>query len=145
MGYGLWVMGTTSAYAREGTVEIVHWPSPVRFGTSVTPSGKVVPMKNPLHSCKYSAAAGLKGIGLPEVHLNCQVRKALGCAAPPAKCISSFITIYSESHRHIVSELNEYSMLRELRYYAIKSIKVLNYYSIDIELKYINEYSTLRY
>ena len=23
MGYGLWVMGTTSAYAREGTVEIV--------------------------------------------------------------------------------------------------------------------------
>ena len=95
---GLWVMGTTTAYAREGTVEIVHWPSPVRFGTSVTPSGKVVPMKNPLHSCKYSAAAGLKGIDLPEVHLNCQVRKALGCAAPPAKCISSFITIYSESH-----------------------------------------------
>ena len=45
MGYG--VMGTTSAYAREGTVEIVHWPSPVRFGTSVTPSGKVIPMQNP--------------------------------------------------------------------------------------------------
>ena len=22
---GLWVMGTTSAYARQGTVEIVHW------------------------------------------------------------------------------------------------------------------------
>ena len=77
MGYGLWVMGTTSAYAREGTVEIVHWPSPVRFGTSVTPSGKVVPMKNPLHSCKYSAAAGLKDIVLPEVQLSCQVRKAL--------------------------------------------------------------------
>ena len=38
-------MGTTSAYAREGTVVIVHWPLPVRFGTSVTPSGKVVPMK----------------------------------------------------------------------------------------------------
>ena len=77
MGYGLWVMGTTSAYARQGTVEIVHWPSPVRFGTSVTPSGKVVPMKNPLHSCKYSAAAGLKNIVLPEVQLSCQVRKAL--------------------------------------------------------------------
>ena len=42
--YELWVMGTTTAYAREGTVEIVHWPSPVRFGTSVTPLGKVVPM-----------------------------------------------------------------------------------------------------
>ena len=28
-------MGTTTAYAREGSVEIVHWPSPVRFGTSV--------------------------------------------------------------------------------------------------------------
>ena len=27
-------MGTTTAYAREGSVEIVHWPSPVRFGTS---------------------------------------------------------------------------------------------------------------
>ena len=62
-------MGTTTAYAREGTVEIVHWPSPVRFGTSVTPLGKVVPMKNPLHSCKYSAAAGLKDIVLPEVEL----------------------------------------------------------------------------
>ena len=58
--YGLWVMGTTSAYAREGTVEIVHWPSPVRFGTSVTPSGKVVPMKKHRHSCKYSAAVDLK-------------------------------------------------------------------------------------
>ena len=76
--YGLWVMGTTSAYAREGTVEIVHWPlPPVRFGTCVTPSGKVVPMKNRLHSCKYSAAAGLKDIVLPEVQLSCQVRKAL--------------------------------------------------------------------
>ena len=53
-------MGTTTAYAREGTVEIVHWPSPVRFGTSVTPSGKVVPMKNLRHSCKYSAAVSLK-------------------------------------------------------------------------------------
>ena len=27
-------------------------------------------------------------------------------------------------------------MLRELRYYAIQSVKVLNYYSIDIVLKY---------
>ena len=27
-------------------------------------------------------------------------------------------------------------MLRELRYYAIKSIKVLNYYNIDIVLKH---------
>ena len=77
LGYGLWVMGTNSAYAREGSVAIVHWPLPVRFGTSVTPSGKVVPMKNPLHSCKYSAAAGLKDIVLPEVQLSCQVRKAL--------------------------------------------------------------------
>ena len=75
--YRLWVMGTTSAYARQGTVVIVHWPLPVRFGTSVTPSGKVVPMKNHLHSCKYSAAAGLKDIVLPEVQLSCQVRKAL--------------------------------------------------------------------
>ena len=40
-------MGTTTAYAGEGTVEIVHWPSPVRLGNSVTPSGKVIPMKNP--------------------------------------------------------------------------------------------------
>ena len=48
------------------------------------------------------------------------------------------------SHRHIVSELNEYSMLRESRYYAVKSIKVLNYYIIDTVLKYINEYIMLR-
>ena len=60
MGYGLWVMGTNSAYAREGSVVIVHWPLPVRFGTSVTPSGKVVPMKKHRHSCKYSAAVDLK-------------------------------------------------------------------------------------
>ena len=59
-GYGLWVMGTNSAYAREGSVVIVHWPLPVRFGTSVTPSGKVVPMKKHRHSCKYSAAVDLK-------------------------------------------------------------------------------------
>ena len=75
MGYGLWVR--LRPMPGKGTVEIVHWPSPVRFGTSVTPLGKVVPMKNPLHSCKYSAAAGLKGIVLPEVQLSCQVRKAL--------------------------------------------------------------------
>ena len=50
----------TSAYACEGRVEIVHWPLPVRFGTSVTPSGKVVPMKKHRHSCKYSAAVDLK-------------------------------------------------------------------------------------
>ena len=46
-------MGTTTAYAREGTKEIVHWPSPVQFGNSVTSTGKVIPMKNPIHSwCK---------------------------------------------------------------------------------------------
>ena len=56
----LWVMGTTTAYARQGTFEIVHWPSPVWFGTNVTPSGKVVPMKKHRHSCKYSAAVDLK-------------------------------------------------------------------------------------
>ena len=60
LGYGLWVMGTNSAYAREGSVVIVHWPLPVRFGTIVTPSGKVVPMKKHRHSCKYSAAVDLK-------------------------------------------------------------------------------------
>ena len=53
-------MGTNSAYAREGSVVIVHWPLPVRFGTSVTPLGKVVPMKKHRHSCKYSAAVDLK-------------------------------------------------------------------------------------
>ena len=66
-----------SAYSREGTEEVVYWPPPVPFWTNVTTSGKVIQMKNPLHSCKYSAAAGLKNIVLPEVQLSCQVRKAL--------------------------------------------------------------------
>ena len=75
--YRLWVMGTTSAYARQGNVVIVHWPLPVWFGTSVTPSGEVVPMENHLHSSKYSAAASLKDIVLPELKLSCQVKKAV--------------------------------------------------------------------
>ena len=76
-------MGTTTAYAGEGTVEIVHWPSPVRFGTSVTPSGKVIPMKSPLHSCKYSAAAGFK-VWFIRGAIKLPGKETTSCAAPPA-------------------------------------------------------------
>ena len=56
LGYGLWVrlrpMPARDLYRL--------FIGPHQSGSELVPSGKVVPMKNLRHSCKYSAAVSLK-------------------------------------------------------------------------------------
>ena len=56
----VWVWVVLAVYELSPHLEIVYWAPPVRFGTNDLTSGRVVPIKNFPHSCKYSTGLDLK-------------------------------------------------------------------------------------
>ena len=83
----IWVMGLTHnmgtilANRISPSLEIVHWPPPVRFRTDVVISGKVIPMKNFLHGCKYSTGEDLTLLGARDAIATASLRECTMCAA----------------------------------------------------------------
>ena len=99
LGYGLGVMGTTTAYARQGTAEIVHWPSPVQFGTNVIPSGKVVTIKNPLQNGIQSRTTVYTFFSCSSFQ-NIQEHVLLGTAFSACYCLFEFLSCLKLAHNY---------------------------------------------
>ena len=59
----LWLWFCTAVYEPKPSLEIVHWPSSIPVSTSGVSSGKVVPMKDFHHGCKYSTGEDLTLLG----------------------------------------------------------------------------------
>ena len=54
------VMVCTAVNEPKPFLEIVHWPSTIPVSTNGVSSGKVVPMKDFPHGCKYSTEEDLR-------------------------------------------------------------------------------------
>ena len=73
------VMVCTAANELKPSLKIVHWPSTIPVSTSGVSSGKVIPMKNFPHGCKYSTGEDLILLGARDTIAIANLRKAKSC------------------------------------------------------------------
>ena len=77
----LWLWFCTAVYEPKPSLEIVHWPSSIPVSTSGVSSGKVFPMKDFHHGCKYSTGEDLTLLGARDAIATASLRECTMCAA----------------------------------------------------------------
>ena len=77
----LWLWFYTAVYEPKPSLEIVHWPSSIPVSTSGVSSGKVFPMKDFHHGCKYSTGEDLTLLGARDAIATASLRECTMCAA----------------------------------------------------------------
>ena len=86
-------MGTTTAYAWEGSVKIVDWPSPVWFGTSVSSgNSRLFQWKIPSTAANTQPQQALK-VWFARGAIKLPGEESTWVAAPPAIVFVGFMVV----------------------------------------------------